>query len=149
MALLMRRLAVFLLPFSLFLLFIGCDSSDPDPGPIAVDSITGTWRGEVPSTNVMGVVDTFLVEININEDRTNVTGDGTVTGPQGVLAFNIIAGSSYLHPIINLDLLFGGPPLGELNGNVAEDRRSIRGTMSGPGFAGIAELQIVLTRMEP
>ena len=49
----MRRLTFFLLPFSLFLLFIGCDSSDPDPDPIAVDSISGTWRGEVPSLNVM------------------------------------------------------------------------------------------------
>ena len=72
----MRRLA-FLLPFSLFLLFIGCDSSDPDPGPVTADSITGTWRGEVPSTSVMGQVDTFLVEMNINEQLTNVTGSGT------------------------------------------------------------------------
>ncbi len=144
----MRRLA-FLLPLSLFLLFIGCDSSDPDPGPIVVDSITGTWRGEVPSTNFLGEVDTFLVEINLNEEQTNVTGSGTVTGPQGVLAFTILPGGSYLHPLFSIFLNFNQPPLGGLNGNVAEDRKSIRGTMNGPGFSGVAELEIVLTRMEP
>ena len=146
----MRRLT-FLLPFTLFLLFIGCDSSDPDPGPITADSITGTWRGEVPSMNVMGEVDTFLVEMDLNQEQTNITGSGSVTGPDGAASFNVIEGSSYLHPLLNLDLLFpnASTPLGELNGNVAADRMSIRGTMNGPGFAGIAELQIVLTRMEP
>ena len=144
----MRRL-FFLLPFTVFLLLIGCDSSDPDPGPFMGDSITGTWRGEVPSRNVMGEVDTFLVEMTITEELTNVSGNGTVTGPQGAISFNVVAGSSYLHPLLSLDLLFTQPPLGELNGNVAEDRMSIRGTMSGPGFAGTAELQIVLNRMEP
>ena len=144
----MRR-RLFVLTFGLFLFVVGCDSSDPDPGPIEGDSITGTWQGEVPSMNVMGVIDTFRVVMNITEDRTNVTGDGTVTGPQGALAFEVIVGGSYLHPLLSLDLLFAVPPLGELNGNVAADRRSIRGTMNGPGFAGIAELEIVLTRMEP
>ncbi len=36
-----------------------------------------------------------------------------------------------------------------LNGNVSDDRREIRATMTGPGFSGLADLQIVLTRMEP
>ena len=142
----MRRL-LFLLPLTLFLLLIGCDSSDPRP--ISANSITGTWQGKVPSMNVMGEVDTFLVDMTLNETQTNVTGNGTVTGPLGAISFNVVAGSSYLHPLINLDLLFTQPPLGELNGNVSADRSSIRGTMSGPGFAGIADLEIVLTRMEP
>ena len=144
----MRRLA-FLLPFGLFLLFIGCDSSDPDPGPIGMNSVTGTWQGEVTSMNVMGEVDTFLVNMTLSEAQTNVTGSGTVTGPAGELAFDVVEGGSYLHPFLNIDMLFDRPPLGQLRGNVAEDRQSIRGTMTGPGFSGIAELQIVLTRMDP
>ncbi len=111
--------------------------------------MTGTWQGEVTSTNVMGVVDTFLVNMTLTEALTNVTGSGTVTGPAGVLAFDVVEGGSYLHPLLSIDMLYDRPPLGELNGNVAEDRQSIRGTMTGPGFSGIAELQIVLTRMDP
>jgi hypothetical protein len=148
MAIGMRRLA-FVLAFGLFLFFLGCDSTDP--GPITTNSITGTWRGALTSTNAMGVVDTFLVDLDLTEARTEVTGNGSVTGPNRTVSFEVLAGSSYLHPTIDLNLFFDGfqPPLGDLSGNVAADRMSIHASMDGPGFSGIAELQIVLTRVQP
>ena len=149
----MRRLALPLL-LSLFLtgLLVGCDSSEPEE-LIGVDSITGTWRGEIYSQNRMGEEDTFLVEMNINESMTMVSETGMVTGPPGATppesSFIVVEGSSYVHPFLSLDLVYEGSFPGGLDGNVSNDRREIRATMAGPGFSGLADLQIVLKRMEP
>ena len=136
-----------LLSAAVVLLVVGCDSMDP--GPISNESISGVWRGEVPSTNVMGIIDTFRVELRLAEEATNVSGTGSVTGPGGAHACTILQGSSYLHPLVSLNLLFDQPPLGQLSGNVAQDRASIRGTMTGPGFSGVAELRFILNRVAP
>ncbi len=152
MASFMRRFALPLL-LSLFVtgLLIGCDSSEPDE-PIMEDSINGAWRGEIFSRNRMGEQDTFRVEMNINESMTMVSGNGMVTGPPGATppesSFIVLEGSSYLHPLLALDLIYEGSFPGDLKGNVSNDRREIRATMAGPGFSGLAELQIVLTRMD-
>ena len=143
----MRRL-FYLVSLSLFLLTAGCDSGGME-GPVSVDSITGTWQGTVITTDFMGVTDTLRIDMNLNEVRREVSGDGTVTGPGGAQTFEVLEGSSYFHPTLNLDLFFGGPPLGGLDGTVSQDRRQINATMSGPGFSGPAEFQIVLTRMAP
>jgi hypothetical protein len=145
------RRAVFPLALSLLLtgLFVGCDSSDPGD-PMGANSINGTWRGELVSHNQLGEEETFQVEITLIESRTEVSGDGTVTGSDGVLSFDVVEGGSYVHPLLNLDLLFDGPPLGQLSGNVSEDRREIHASMTGPGFStGSFLLQIVLTRIAP
>ena len=126
----MRRLALPLL-LSLFLtgLLLGCDSSEPE-GPIGVDSITGTWRGEIYSQNQMAEQDTFLVEMNINESMTMVSGTGMVTGPPGATppesSFIVVEGSSYLHPFLSLKLIYEGSFPGGLNGNLSDDRRDRR-----------------------
>lgn len=146
----MRR-AVLPLALSLLCtgLLAGCDSSDPED-PMGTTSINGTWRGEIVSQNQMGEQETFEVEITLTEVQTMVSGDGTVAGPDGVLPFDVVEGGSYVHPFLNLDLLFDVPPLGRLSGNVSEDRREIHASMTGPGFStGSFLLQIVLTRMEP
>ncbi len=148
----MRRFALPLL-LSLFLtgLLVGCDSSEPDE-PIMGDTINGAWRGEIYSQNLMGEQDTFRVEMNITESMTMVSGNGMVTGPPGATppesSFIVVEGSSYLHPLLALDLIYEGSFPGDLSGNVSNDRREIHATMAGPGFSGLAELQIVLTRME-
>lgn len=150
----MRRLA---LPLFLSLLctglLVGCDSSDPEE-PIMADSIDGAWQGEVYSRNVMGEQDTFRVAMTVTVSMSNVSGNGTVTAPPGrtpaSIDFVLVEEtSSYLHPLLALDLIYGGSFPGDLNGNVSADRREVRGTMSGPGFSGLAELQFVLTRIEP
>ena len=152
MASFMRRITWPLL-FGLFVtgLVVGCDSSDPEE-PIMDDSINGAWQGELFSRNVMGVQDTFRIEMTLTESMTNVTGNGTVTAPPGrtppSIDFILEESSSYLHPLLALDLIYGGSFPGDLNGNVSNDRREIRGTIAGPGFSGLAELQFVLTRME-
>lgn len=125
-----------------------CGSSDameePPPTP---DSITGNWTGELVSTDLNGNETTFQIAITLNEQQTQVGGSGTVTGPNSTEPFTVVMEeSSYLHPLLSLVLLYNGPPLGNLSGLVSEDRQEIRGTMSGPGFSGIAELKIVLTR---
>jgi len=142
----MRRSAFLLL--GLFVLFTGCDSSDPGE-PMGVNSITGTWRGELISVNAMGQEQTFNIHLNLNESRTNVGGDGTVTGPSATVSFVIEEGSSYVHPFLSIDMIYEGSFPGGLNGNVSEDRRTIQATMSGLGFSGSTELQIVLTQMAP
>ena len=61
----------------------------------------------------------------------------------GVLEFTVEEGSTYLHPLVNIFLLFDRePPLGKIAGNAAADRLSIRGTMEAPGTAGIVELTL-------
>ena len=152
MASFMRRFALPLL-LSLFLtgLLVGCDSSEPEE-PIMGDSINGAWEGEIYSQNRLGEQDTFRIEMNITESMTMVSGAGMITGPPGVTppesSFIVVEGSSYLHPFLALELIYEGSFPGGLNGNVSDDRREIRATMTGPGFSGLADLQIVLTRME-
>lgn len=136
---------VFLGVLVTFISAAGCDAGDPGEEMIHGESITGTWRGTVPSRNVTGRIDTFRVELHMTEDRTHVNGQGTVTGPSGAVSFSI-AGGSYLHPLLSLQLLYTTPPLGDLKGNVANDRLRFRGTMSGPGFSGTADLQVILSR---
>lgn len=137
----------FLLPLAFLFFLTACDSSGSNEPMVRENSIDGNWVGEVTSQDLNGMPLSFAVDMTIAEDRSNVTGSGTVTGPDGAKAFTLVEGSSsYLHPIINFDLLFDGPPLGELNGAITEDLKQIRGTMSGPGFAGIAELEIVLSK---
>jgi len=140
-----RHFVFFLL---LVLLSVGCDSGGPALDPMN-DSITGVWRGTVPSRNVQGIVDTFRVEMQIRQEQFDLSGTGTITGPAGGQPFTIVEGSSYLHPILSIQLLYDRPPLGDLKGNVAEDRMHIRGTMSGPGFSGVAELEIEMQRVAP
>ena len=136
-----------LLPLAFLLFLTACDSSGANEPEVKENSIDGNWVGEIVSQDINGMPVTFTVDMTIVEDRSNVTGGGTVTGPDDAKAFTLVEGSSsYLHPIINFDLLFDGPPLGELNGTITEDLKQIRGTMSGPGFAGIAELEIVLSK---
>ncbi len=142
------------LPFFLALLLLGltaCDSSDPreEPPPVP-DSITGNWTGELVSTDLNGKEATFQIAVTLNEALTMVGGSGTGTGPDTTEPFTVVESeSSYLHPLLSPVLLYNGPPLGNLSGNVSENRQEIRGTMSGPGFSGIAELKIVLTRQMP
>ncbi len=148
----MRRFALPLL-LSLLLtgLFVACDSSEPGE-PIMGDSINGFWQGEIYSQNRLGEQDTFRIEMNIAESMTMVSGAGMVTSPPGVTpaesSFIVLEGSSYLHPFLSLDLIYEGSFPGGLDGNVSTDRREIRATMTGPGFSGLADLQIVLTRMD-
>lgn len=122
-----------------------CDAGDPGEEMNHGESITGIWRGTVPSRNVTGRIDTFRVELHMTEDQTRVSGQGTVTGPAGSVSFSVADGS-YLHPLLSLQLLYTTPPLGDLKGNVANDRLRFRGTMSGPGFSGTADLQLILAR---
>lgn len=123
----------------------GCDAGDPGEEMIHGGSITGIWRGTVPSRNVAGRIDTFRVELQMTEDRTRVSGQGTVTGSEGAVSFTVADGS-YFHPLLSLQLLYTTPTIGDLKGNVADDRLRFRGTMSGPGFSGTADLHIILAR---
>lgn len=131
------------------LLVAGCDAGTPDNGPVEGDSITGTWDGIVPSRNLNGIVDTLRVAMIITQHGSDVTGNGTVSGPSGQQPFSVSSGGSYFHPLLSLPLTFSNPPPGDLKGNVGEDQMSFLGTMSGPGFSGTAKLRKVLGRGAP
>ncbi len=122
--------AALLLLLSLLLPLAACDSSQsPDPPP----SINGAWSGEITSQGVR-----FTFELVFNEANTFVTGSGTVTSPQETAGFSL--DGNYLHPSLNLRLNFPDRPPGSLNATVTDDRKSLRGAISGPGFSGIIDL---------
>jgi len=130
-----RALAPLLL---LCLALSACDSSGSDIDATPTD-LTGAWAGEVVSEGVA-----YAVTLDLTEENTFILGTGTVETPNfGVLTFDVIDGSDYLHPSVNLFLMFDRePPLGKISGNVTSGRDEIRGTMEAPGVAGIVELAL-------
>ncbi|GIV61118.1 hypothetical protein GQ464_006515 [Rhodocaloribacter litoris] len=144
----MRSLVVRLaFPLAVSLFLAACDSGsgmDEDP-----NSVAGTWVGEVTSVTAQGDTIVFQINMTIQQQGIELSGGGTVTGPNGPDAFTIVEGAAYFHPMINMDLLFSGPPLGELNGVVSDDRRTITGTISGPGFSGLTVLTVALSKTGP
>ena len=131
--------------FFVLLCCAACDSNDPGE-EIDPNSVAGTWVGSVKSTVLVDEnrVDSveFPIEIEVMESMTILSGSGTVDQGDETISFEIEPTSSYIHPRVNMFLFFERPPLGTLNGTVASDRMSIRGSMAGPGFSGVAEFEI-------
>ncbi len=129
----MRRVVLLILGLPLL---AACDSSG-SAVEVMQTSISGTWVGEVTSSGVA-----MPVSIELTEAATFVTGSGSVTVRGDARGFSVSDPGSYLHPLLSLSLIFDNPPPGTLAGNVSEDRMVIRATMTGPGFSGIADLEL-------
>ena len=130
----MPRLSLSLV-LGLFLFLAACDSNPMDPGPSTPASLTGIWVGEVNSGGTL-----YLIEMTLTDDRTVITGMGTARSPQDTLDFSIQG--DYVHPLVSLALIYDRPPPGTLAGNINEARDLIRGTISGPGYAGVVDMML-------
>ena len=104
----------------------------------------------VESLKSDGTTETFDITMSLANNKSMVSGSGTIESSNGALTFTVVESeSNYLHPIIDLVLLYAQPPPGNLSGNVSTNREEIHGTMQGPGFSGTADFQMVLTRKAP
>lgn len=116
----------------------GCDSNDPEDSTEL--SVAGVYVGVVDGTG-----DTVTIAISIVETASDpfagisLGGDGTLNSPGSSASFAV--SGSYVHPLIEMDLLFGDRPPGRLTGQVDEDRLRIDGSLAAPGVAGTVSLQ--------
>ena len=119
----------------LLLFATACDSDPAGPGPMPVPSLTGIWVGEVQSDTLL-----YRIEMNLTDEATVITGTGSARSARDTLDYAIQG--DYVHPLVSLALVYDRPPPGTLAGNINEDRDVIRGTISGPGYAGAVEMTL-------